>query len=291
MKREQLEQRTGIHARYLEEWLAAMLCSGYVEHDADADTWLLPDEHAMFFASPASEYCLGGLFKGAPVMAAMAPQLASAFETGQGISFQAYGEGTPMALEVVGMVFHEGRRAQDHVVEPAGREHLLDRVLGAEEVDRMIRPRAVGRGVDETRNAGRARSRDQRTVAGGVDRFGAPSATADEPVRRGEHALHAIASTRQRGWIGQVAGHHFGAERSQVGGLLRVAVQRAHLDPSGAQPLHDRPAQGTRGADDEHFHWERFCALAAGQPSGPRHRMDGHRRPAVRGLEGSGGTR
>lgn len=109
MKREQLEQRTGIHARYLEEWLAAMLCSGYVEHDADADTWLLPDEHAMFFASPASEYYLGGLFKGAPAMAAMAPQLASAFETGQGISFQAYGEGTPMALEHMNRSVYEAR--------------------------------------------------------------------------------------------------------------------------------------------------------------------------------------
>ena len=41
LTRAELEARTGIHPRYLEEWLAAMYCSGYIEHDAQADTWTL----------------------------------------------------------------------------------------------------------------------------------------------------------------------------------------------------------------------------------------------------------
>ncbi|MDP3521295.1 MAG: class I SAM-dependent methyltransferase [Hydrogenophaga sp.] len=109
MSREALEQRTGIHPRYLEEWLAAMFCAGYVEHDADADTWQLPDEHAVFFADPGQEHYLGGLFKGAPALAAMAPRVAEAFETGQGIPFQAYGEAGPLAIEHMNRAVYEAR--------------------------------------------------------------------------------------------------------------------------------------------------------------------------------------
>ena len=109
LSREQLEQRTGIHPRYLEEWLASMFCNGYLEHDAEADTWCLPDEHAVFFANAASEYYLGGLFKGAPALAAMAPKVADAFETGQGIPFQAYGEGEPLAIEQMNRSVYEAR--------------------------------------------------------------------------------------------------------------------------------------------------------------------------------------
>lgn len=109
LTRDQLEARTGIHPRYLEEWLAAMLCGGYLEHDAEADTWTLPDEHAVFFANAASEYYLGGLFKGAPALASMATRVAEAFETGQGISFQAYGEGEPLAIEQMNRSVYEAR--------------------------------------------------------------------------------------------------------------------------------------------------------------------------------------
>lgn len=109
MSVEALEQRTGIHPRYLEEWLAAMLCGGYVEHDADAGTWWLPDEHALYLADPRSEVYLGGMFKGAPTLAAMAPRVAEAFETGQGLPFQAFGDGLPLAIEHMNRSLYEAR--------------------------------------------------------------------------------------------------------------------------------------------------------------------------------------
>ena len=43
-----LTERSGIHACYAKEWLAAMVCAGYVEYDGDADTFMLPEEHAVF---------------------------------------------------------------------------------------------------------------------------------------------------------------------------------------------------------------------------------------------------
>jgi len=105
----QLEQKTGIHPRYLEEWLATMFCAGYLEHDAEADTWTLPDEHAVFLAQERSEYYLGGLFKGGPALMAMAPKVAEAFETGRGIPFQAYGDGEPLAIEQMNRAVYEAR--------------------------------------------------------------------------------------------------------------------------------------------------------------------------------------
>lgn len=106
---EQIAAKSGVHLRYLEEWLAAMLCAGYVEHDAAAGTWTLPDEHAMFLSNPASEYFLGGLIAGAPPVATVAPLLAEAFKTGEGIRFQDYGEGTPLALEGMNRAVYEAR--------------------------------------------------------------------------------------------------------------------------------------------------------------------------------------
>lgn len=105
----QLEARTGIDPRYLEAWLAGMACAGYLLHDADADTWALPDEHAVFLADPGHEHHLGGLFQGAPALAAMAPRVAEAFETGQGVPFQAYGDAGPMAIEQMNRAVYEAR--------------------------------------------------------------------------------------------------------------------------------------------------------------------------------------
>lgn len=105
----ELSQRSGVRERYLDEWLAAMYCAGYVEHDAEAQTWTLPEEHALFFARDDAETYLGGLFKGAPGLAAMAPRLAEAFETGQGISFQDFGADAPVALEHMNRAVYEAR--------------------------------------------------------------------------------------------------------------------------------------------------------------------------------------
>lgn len=105
----ELAERTHIHLRYAEEWLAAMACAGYVEHDPEALTFTLPDEHAMFFAAPGTEYYLGGLFKGAPMLAAAAPQVAAAFESGEGVSYQAYGPWLALSTEQMNRAVYEAR--------------------------------------------------------------------------------------------------------------------------------------------------------------------------------------
>ena len=104
-----LSDRTGIGVRNVAEWLAAMASAGYVEYDPAGERFTLPEEHALFFAQPQSEYFLGGLFDGLPGLMAMAPRLAAAFERGGGVSFAEFGAGMPLALEQMNRPVYENR--------------------------------------------------------------------------------------------------------------------------------------------------------------------------------------
>jgi SAM-dependent methyltransferase len=106
---EELAERSGVKLRYVEEWLAAMAGAGYVEYDAGAERFTLPDEHAQFLTNPGSEYYLGGLFGSLPGLLSMAPKLADAFRTGSGISFADFGADMPQMLEVMNRPVYEAR--------------------------------------------------------------------------------------------------------------------------------------------------------------------------------------
>ena len=57
----EVAERSGVRERYVREWLSAQAASGYVEYDADADTFRLPPEQAMAFAHEDSPvFVLGG---------------------------------------------------------------------------------------------------------------------------------------------------------------------------------------------------------------------------------------
>lgn len=104
-----LAERSGVRQRYAEEWLAAMAGAGYVEYDAQADSFLLPDEHAQFLTNPQAETYLGGLYGGLPALMAMVPRLADAFQSGDGIAFSDFGAGMPQLLEVMNRPVYEAR--------------------------------------------------------------------------------------------------------------------------------------------------------------------------------------
>jgi SAM-dependent methyltransferase len=109
MRAEELVSKTNIHARYVEEWLGAMVCNGYVDHDPQADTFTFPEEHALFLADDSTEFYLGGLFTGLPGLMGMVPKLVKSFEKGSGIAFSDFGEGLPVALEQMNRPVYENR--------------------------------------------------------------------------------------------------------------------------------------------------------------------------------------
>ena len=57
----EIAERSGVKERYVREWASAQAASGYLEYDADGDSFTLPPEQAMAFADEDSPvYLLGG---------------------------------------------------------------------------------------------------------------------------------------------------------------------------------------------------------------------------------------
>ena len=53
-----LAKKTGLHERYLREWLSGQAASGYIDYHADKNTFSLSPEQAMAFAEKARQLSL-----------------------------------------------------------------------------------------------------------------------------------------------------------------------------------------------------------------------------------------
>lgn len=82
---------TQLQPRYTEEWLKGMVCAGYLDYDAAANTYELPEEHAFLLASDGTDHYMGGLFNMAVVLYRVAPRVATAFAEGGGVPFEDFG--------------------------------------------------------------------------------------------------------------------------------------------------------------------------------------------------------
>lgn len=90
----ELARRTGLHERYLQEWLLAMAASGYV--DAVDGGYRMTDEQAEALTNPDSPAYVAGGFQVASAALRSADRLAEAFRTGAGM---AWGEHHPDLFE------------------------------------------------------------------------------------------------------------------------------------------------------------------------------------------------
>jgi len=82
-----LAKRTGLHERYVREWLHANAASGYVTYDAAAKTFTLPPEQALALAVEDSPVYLPGAFQILSACYHDAPKIEAAFRTGQGVGW------------------------------------------------------------------------------------------------------------------------------------------------------------------------------------------------------------
>lgn len=107
----EITRLTGLQSRYVEEWLKAMVCAGYLEYEPAAGTYRLPEEHAYLLASEGSDHFMGGLFCMAPVLLRVAPRVALAFKNGGGVPFEDYGADGVEALDLINRGQYERRFA------------------------------------------------------------------------------------------------------------------------------------------------------------------------------------
>ncbi len=96
---DELARRTGLHERYVREWLKAMVASRYVEHRADDDTYAMTDEQRAVLADEGGRTFLAGAFPFALESLLLAPRLASAFQHGGGVSFGELPAAIPAAID------------------------------------------------------------------------------------------------------------------------------------------------------------------------------------------------
>ena len=82
-----LARRTGCDPRYVAEWLRGQAAGGYVDYDADADTYSLSEEQAFVLADPDNAVYAPGAFVLALGSLRAEERVAEAFRTGAGIGW------------------------------------------------------------------------------------------------------------------------------------------------------------------------------------------------------------
>jgi SAM-dependent methyltransferase len=105
---QELAAKTGTHARYVGEWLAAQAASGFVTFDATTERFVLSPEQAAVLADEDSPVCMTGGFHSLAAVFADEPKLTRAFKTGQGVG---WGEHCSCLFCGVERFFRPGYRA------------------------------------------------------------------------------------------------------------------------------------------------------------------------------------
>ncbi|HUJ33852.1 MAG TPA: class I SAM-dependent methyltransferase [Solirubrobacteraceae bacterium] len=134
---QQVAERAGAGERYVREWLANQAAGGYVTYDADADTFTLPDEHALALADEDSPFYILGVFESIASLYADEEKILEAFRTGAGFGWHEHD--------------HRLFRGTERFFRPGYRAHLVSEWLPsldgvADKLERGARVADVGCG-------------------------------------------------------------------------------------------------------------------------------------------------
>ncbi len=83
----ELAKKTGLHERYVREWLSGQAASGYINYDAAKNAFSLSPEQAMTFAEEGSPAFFAGAFDVVQATYLDEPKVAEAFRTGKGVGW------------------------------------------------------------------------------------------------------------------------------------------------------------------------------------------------------------
>src|SRR4051794_3682562 len=84
---EQLAERSGCDERYVREWLSNQAAGGYVDYDAGAATFTMPDEHALALAEQNSPFYVMGAYDLLASIWADEEKFVDMFKTGKGVGW------------------------------------------------------------------------------------------------------------------------------------------------------------------------------------------------------------
>jgi len=105
----ELVERTGLVARYVDEWARGMVAAGYLDYEPERDRFSLPEEHAYLLASDDTDHFMGGLFGMVPPLMSVAPRVREAFREGGGVPFAEFPGECRHAIDVMNRGNYEHR--------------------------------------------------------------------------------------------------------------------------------------------------------------------------------------
>src|SRR5690242_10577962 len=76
---QELADRTGLHERYVREWLRGVSVAGYLDYEATRDAFTLTDAYAAVLATDESPVSMVGIFSGYPAFWADLDKVAGFF--------------------------------------------------------------------------------------------------------------------------------------------------------------------------------------------------------------------
>jgi SAM-dependent methyltransferase len=79
-----------LNERYVREWLGAMYTGGFVDYDADAETYWLPREHAGFLTRAAAANNLASLCQYFGQLGAVEDSVVACFKNGGGVPYEEF---------------------------------------------------------------------------------------------------------------------------------------------------------------------------------------------------------
>ena len=85
-----LAERTGLHNRYVREWLGAMVVGGLIEYEPESQRYGLPAEHAAFLTRAAGPDNMAGFTQYVALVGNVEDLLIDAFRNGGGVPYSAY---------------------------------------------------------------------------------------------------------------------------------------------------------------------------------------------------------
>jgi len=94
-----LARRTDCNPRYIAEWLRGQAAGGYVEYDADTDTYSMTEEQAFVLANPDGAVYAPGAFVLALGTLKANDRITSAFKSGEGMCWHEHDENVFVGCE------------------------------------------------------------------------------------------------------------------------------------------------------------------------------------------------
>ena len=87
---EDLSRQTGLHERYVKEWLECTAVNEYLDHDAETGRFSIPAEYIPVLVDEDSPYYMASLLSYVPWMSAPIKLLLDAFRSGGGVPYEVY---------------------------------------------------------------------------------------------------------------------------------------------------------------------------------------------------------